>query len=578
MVAARHLAPLADGGLPWLIAGGFALVLSLLAAPVRADSTPSLALEPAPAGDRGTLVERAAISGHLTAAARVFADYAREPLVLIDERQTADAVVIEQMWLHALASFSLFHRLMFNLDVPFVAAQTGAAAPLFVAAAPRAGSGAELGDVRVGARLKLLANADEAESRVELALGSSVWFPTAAGGYTGDGEVRVRLAAILEGYSPRFYWAANAGVKTRPYQELPGALPSRVGNAVTLGLAGGFFLGAGRELALGSELVADLPFEGGAKLFDPRATAAQLLLTGHYRIAAGPFEIGAAFGPGLGQGAGSADYRVLGFFGFVQESAAPPPDEDEDGVPDKSDACARIAGEPSRDPLLNGCPPPPRDKDGDGIPDNYDACPAVPGDATSERKTHGCPRDSDGDAVPDKSDKCPTVAGEKPPEGNGCPKPQPEPTKTALVNEEIVISQKVQFETGTAVLRPESDAVLGEVAAVLAEHPEIELLEVQGHTDEHGGPALNRKLGQDRAASVVTWLIAHGVDRYRLAARGYGSDQPIADNSTEEGRAKNRRVAFRVQRVKETKAPEPKDGEAASPPKDGGAAPDGGGK
>jgi outer membrane protein OmpA-like peptidoglycan-associated protein len=118
------------------------------------------------------------------------------------------------------------------------------------------------------------------------------------------------------------------------------------------------------------------------------------------------------------------------------------------------------------------------------------------------------------------------------------------------VEQEIVLSQQVQFEVGTAVLRPESDFVLSEVARVLGEHPEIELVEVQGHTDESGTPDLNRRLGQERADRVVAWLAAHGVGRERLSPKGYGSDRPIADNATDEGRQKNRRVEFRVLRMR----------------------------
>ncbi|HVK64517.1 MAG TPA: OmpA family protein, partial [Polyangium sp.] len=97
-----------------------------------------------------------------------------------------------------------------------------------------------------------------------------------------------------------------------------------------------------------------------------------------------------------------------------------------------------------------------------------------------------------------------------------------------------------------AVLRPESDGVLGEVARVLTDHPEVTRIEVQGHTDDTGTPDVNRKLGQDRAESVVEWLFRRGIGRARLVPKGYGSDKPIADNTTEEGRGKNRRVEFRI--------------------------------
>jgi outer membrane protein OmpA-like peptidoglycan-associated protein len=204
---------------------------------------------------------------------------------------------------------------------------------------------------------------------------------------------------------------------------------------------------------------------------------------------------------------------------FSPEAPPPPPDGDDDTVPDDRDACPSVPGSPSEDPLMNGCPELPTDSDGDAIPDMFDACPRTPGPANVERRLHGCP-----------------------------PPPPKPPPKAELVAEQIVISEQVQFETGTAALKAESDAVLGQVARVLADHPELELVEVQGHTDDTGTPELNQRLSDDRARAVVTWLAGHGVAASRLVAKGYGQERPIADNATEEGRAKNRRVEFRVVR------------------------------
>jgi OOP family OmpA-OmpF porin len=523
------------------------------ARPSAADPTPSLALEPAPASDRAFAVERADVRGHLLPSARLVAEYAREPLVLKNAAQEIDPVVAYQLWVHALASFSLLHRFTFNVDIPFVPVNVGGSLPESGFTAPRPDTGADFGDMRLGARVKLFGTPEDATTAIAIAIASSLWIPTASEGYAGDGAARVRASLLLEAASRRLYGALNLGVRTRPSERLPGALPTRVGTALSLGFAAGFFPDAAREISLGTELVADVTLSGGARFLDPRATSAHLLLTGHYRIGGGPFEFGSAFGPGIGQGAGSADYRVLFLLGYAPETAAPPPDEDEDGIPDKTDACVDIAGIASRDPLLNGCPEAPADRDGDAIPDDNDACPTLAGEPTFVRRTHGCPKR----AEPPKPAEPP-----RPPEP---PKPA-EPPRTKLVEQEIVLSQQVLFETGTAVLRPESDAVLAEVARVLAEHPEVELIEVQGHTDETGSAELNRRLGQERAESVVTWLTKRGVARGRLSPKGYGKDRPIADNATEEGRLKNRRVEFRVLRAKPTAAPPP-----AESPSPGGA-------
>jgi OmpA-OmpF porin, OOP family len=89
-----------------------------------------------------------------------------------------------------------------------------------------------------------------------------------------------------------------------------------------------------------------------------------------------------------------------------------------------------------------------------------------------------------------------------------------------------------------------SDPLLDEVAGVLKDHPELSKVEVQGHTDSRGSAALNKKLSQDRAESVVKALIKRGIAEGKLIAKGYGPDVPIGDNKTAEGQQKNRRVQF----------------------------------
>jgi OmpA-OmpF porin, OOP family len=103
------------------------------------------------------------------------------------------------------------------------------------------------------------------------------------------------------------------------------------------------------------------------------------------------------------------------------------------------------------------------------------------------------------------------------------------------------VAINVTFDTGKATIKPESDALLNQVAAALKSAPELKL-EVAGHTDNVGGPEANQKLSEDRARAVVAALVARGIDGSRLSARGYGQSSPVADNRTEDGRAKNRRV------------------------------------
>jgi outer membrane protein OmpA-like peptidoglycan-associated protein len=216
-----------------------------------------------------------------------------------------------------------------------------------------------------------------------------------------------------------------------------------------------------------------------------------------------------------------------------------PADRDSDGIEDAKDACPDAAGPVSDDAKKNGCPPP-KDQDGDGILDVSDACPTIAGLASAIASENGCPGDTDQDGIRDDRDACPGEKGkaDADPTKNGCPR------AVRVKGNEIIILQQVQFDTGTSKIKKVSDTLLDEVAAVLKEHAEILKLEVQGHTDDRGAAKLNQGLSQGRATAVLTAMVKRGIARERLVAKGYGSDKPVADNATEDGRSQNRRVQF----------------------------------
>ena len=173
----------------------------------------------------------------------------------------------------------------------------------------------------------------------------------------------------------------------------------------------------------------------------------------------------------------------------------------------------------------------PLDADRDGVADVRDVCPNTP--AGTKVDYFGCAIDSDGDGVIDDRDRCPaTVSGTKV-DAVGCP---------ALFQAgQPLVLQGVNFETGKAVILPESQQILDQVAESLVDNPGVNV-EVGGHTDNTGARATNLRLSQARANAVREYLIGKGVDAGRLTARGYGPDQPTADNSTATGRFANRRV------------------------------------
>jgi OmpA-OmpF porin, OOP family len=105
----------------------------------------------------------------------------------------------------------------------------------------------------------------------------------------------------------------------------------------------------------------------------------------------------------------------------------------------------------------------------------------------------------------------------------------------------------IHFDTGKATILPDSEDTLKQIATLLQNDSSLKLM-VEGHTDNQGNAAANLALSERRATSVVAWLTAHGAIASRLSAKGFGQTEPVADNSTDDGRAKNRRVELAQQK------------------------------
>jgi OOP family OmpA-OmpF porin len=99
----------------------------------------------------------------------------------------------------------------------------------------------------------------------------------------------------------------------------------------------------------------------------------------------------------------------------------------------------------------------------------------------------------------------------------------------------------IHFDTGKSVILPDSSDTLKQIVILLQKNPDLKL-RVEGHTDNQGNAAANQLLSEKRAQAVVGWLVANGIDSNRLTAKGFGQTKAVADNATEDGRAKNRRV------------------------------------
>jgi len=198
------------------------------------------------------------------------------------------------------------------------------------------------------------------------------------------------------------------------------------------------------------------------------------------------------------------------------------PDTDKDGIEDKEDKCPTVPGLAK----YQGCPIP--DTDGDGINDELDKCPTVAGLA----KYDGCPiPDTDNDGVNDEEDRCPTIPGVA--ENGGCP----------LIK---FNASNVQFASGTSTLTSASKTELNKLVPIMnTQYPDIKVT-IDGHTDNTGKAETNQKLSESRSASVKKYLVSKGISADRLTTSGYGADKPIEDNKTAAGKAKNRRVEFKL--------------------------------
>jgi outer membrane protein OmpA-like peptidoglycan-associated protein len=211
---------------------------------------------------------------------------------------------------------------------------------------------------------------------------------------------------------------------------------------------------------------------------------------------------------------------------FEDDNGCPDPDNDQDGVLDEDDTCPAEAGTIE----TSGCP----DADGDTVVDTADECM----NETGEVDAFGCP-DRDDDGVPDYRDECPE---EKAPEGID-PKRDAGCVRGFFVAAgAIVVTEMIQFDSGKAIIKPRSHAVLDGIAAIMVKQSDIKKVEVGAHTDSQGNDDANLVLSEKRAVAVKDHLVSKGVEASRIDAKGYGETVPVGDNATAEGREKNRRV------------------------------------
>ena len=578
--------------------------LGAWSSPARAQNAPGFTLnrfEPSETGSEWFANDTLDLRGNLRPALGVVGDYGYKPYVLLNPDGSENrSIVSDQFFVHVGGSLVLFDRLRLGLSLPIALAQEGSAqGGLVNGQRVVSGLGAGVGDLRAALDLRLLGQYGDAFT---LVVGGRVWVPTGSTtDFLGDGQVRIGPHLSAAGDVGIFEYAGTLGVIYRANQD--GFAGHPTGSEVSFALATGVRV-LDKKLLVGPEVYGSTVLAPESAILGDHTTPLGILGSAHYT--AGDFRFGLGAGPGLSHAAGTAQFRGLASIewapGVAPEQAPPPPpsDRDGDGIIDSEDACPDVPGVRTSDAKTNGCPPapPPPDRDGDGIIDSEDACPDTPGVRTDDPKTNGCPSDRDKDGIVDTEDACPDVPGVRTsdPKTNGCPPdldrdkdgipndvdacpdepgPKSDDPKTSgcprvfIKNAQIQILEQPKFAFDKAIIKPDSDSLLGEVANVMNAHAEIARVRVEGHTDNVGSAAYNKALSERRAEAVVKWLSDHGVDKGRLSAKGIGKDQPIAPNTTDAGRALNRRVEFHIEQQDTTSkelVTTPSGGTVAAPP------------
>jgi outer membrane protein OmpA-like peptidoglycan-associated protein len=505
-------------------------------------------------------------------------DYANDPLVLELQRGTTDSeyasIVDSQLNGHVSLAYGALDKLSVFGVMNVVMLEHGQRTPMpGVAQRVRLADGPGLGDARFGARYRLLGGRQR--DSFGLGLQAAVVAPLAeladkSQNFRGESSVAGDFAVLGSFDFKVLRLGASVGTRLRKQVEFLGA---RLGNELTFGLGAAVPL-MGDRIALLAEAQVNTELNNA---FKRSGTPAELLF-GVRANAWQTWRLNVGAGPGVSRGVGTPDFRMIAGVTYVapvkeavtietepetdmdpdnddvlgvadrcptqaedkdnyeDQDGCPDLDNDGDGVADGTDRCATEAEDKDGFEDTDGCPD--LDDDHDGIEDRQDACPRQAEDKDGFKDEDGCPDpDNDEDGIADAEDKCPTVKGDA--AHQGCS------SQVSITQNQIVISQRVEFALGSAELLSASDSILSAVKGALDTNPDLKIM-VQGHTDNRGPEDNNLQLSKRRAVSVRTWLANHGVAAGRLSAAGCGESKPITSDNTPQGQQQNRRVEFHV--------------------------------
>lgn len=459
--------------------------------------------------------------------------YGRDPLLLIVRAQVEEVLLRYITTAELSATFGVHDRIELGIAVPY--SFTPGINGTFPVDDARG-----LGDLRVNPKLILI----KAKEGRGFGFGMNLLNVIPTGDYERDAEelrfVRRNFSSIINTFSEYLLShgrvALNLGYRFRPLRgDFDPTTDLDVSSGPTWGFAAGFYIDEGLELT-GEVFQRFMDYD--------RSPLEGLLAIRSTRK--GAFNILFGMGAGIGGDYSSVGLRMITGLTWTpqpsQSGGVPLIDTDQDGLIDLVDRCPSEPEDKDGHDDFDGCPE--DDIDQDGIGDAEDRCPREAEDRDQFEDQDGCPDlDNDGDRIPDTLDRCPLKAENynQIEDQDGCPDEEP-PQEGELIG----LSEKIFFTHNESVILAKSYPVLAQVAELLKRNPQIMLVRIEGHTDDTGGLNFNLKLSQDRAKAVKLHLVSLGVDISRLEAVGYGDQRTIASNDTEEGRALNRRVDFRI--------------------------------
>ena len=467
------------------------------------------------------MVQKTEVIGHLSPVAGLYFDVAFNPLKLVTNNTTEQTVnaIAAGVTFTPMLGIGFFNWIDVTAAIPLVAWQTGGNLRAIGSEGPISSSA--VGDVRLMAKVALpyLNRKDEVKSGFAMSLGGGVNLPTGnLESFASDGVVTGGPTLIMDyRFGFGLLVAANVGLWLRPNRQLTNIA---VGDMASFGVAAEAYVLQRYGVSVIGEVFG---YPSLTKFPDsPRDIPAEVLMGIRWQSKHGvTITSGGSFGAACGFGAPSV--RLFNSITWQPEKSR------------EQEEINRLQQRDIDDP------------DHDGLIGDADRCPYIAGPPENK----GCPdKDLDGDGVIDREDECPDLAAG--PRGKrGCP--------TAFIKgDEIAIAGQVHFATDRDIILDESKPVLEEVVKVLADHPEIREVRIEGHTDIRATDAYNMNLSQRRVNSVMKFMTGAGVESSRLVAKGFGHSQPVYDDAGCTGAdeqltptcrmmtSKNRRVVFRI--------------------------------